>query len=186
MSKIFNDDWMRENGFLEDQPGLGTVRDILRAQDGRNIVTATPDSKVRDVIATLKKLGISQLPVVVRGKLTGIVAEVDVLRHLVTGQKTLDSTIGELVEGDYGTVTPDTKIELLQGVLNDAKVAIVANEKEEVVGIITKIDLIDFLARAAVPQSIPPSSAAPRRDAKKPVEKAPVRGSASGGTRRAR
>ncbi len=164
VSKIFNDDWMRENGFLDDQPGLGTVRDILRAQEGKNIITATPQSRVRDVIATLKKLGISQLPVVERGKLRGIVAEVDLLRHLVTGQKTLDSSIGELVEGDYATVTPDTKIELLQSVLADAKVAIVTDH-EQVAGIVTKIDLIDFLARppARSQPPAPPAPAEPRK-----------------------
>ena len=43
VSKIFNDDWMRENGFLEDAPGLGTVRDILAGRDKRPLVTATPE-----------------------------------------------------------------------------------------------------------------------------------------------
>ena len=90
------------------------------------------------------------------GKLKGIVAEVDLLRHLVTGLQTLDSSIGELVEGDYATVTPNTKIELLQSVLADAKVAIV-EEQEKVVGIVTKIDLIDFLARAAGHSAAPSS-----------------------------
>jgi cystathionine beta-synthase len=163
MSKIFNDDWMRENGFLEETPGIGTVRDLLAAKDGgkekRALVTASPSSKVREAINLLKSLGISQLPVVDNGKLKGIIAEVDLLRHLVTGQKTLDSPVGELVEGDYATVTPNTKIELLQSVLADAKVAIV-EEGEKVVGIVTKIDLIDFLARATttVPAhgSVPP------------------------------
>jgi cystathionine beta-synthase len=148
VSKIFNDEWMRENGFLEDQPGLGTVRDILAAKGQAHsaIVTATPTSKVREVIDTMKRLSISQLPVVERGKLRGIVAEVDLLRHLVTGMKTLNSAIGDLAEGDYATVTLDTKVELLQAALADAKVAIVT-DREEVRGIVTKIDLIDFLAR---------------------------------------
>ncbi|HKQ69577.1 MAG TPA: cystathionine beta-synthase [Polyangiaceae bacterium] len=145
LSKIFNDDWMRENGFLDEQPGLGTVRELLSAKAG-NIVTASPSDKVRDVIATLKSLGISQLPVLDNGKLRGIVAEVDLLRHLVSGAGTLDSPIAGLIESDYATVSPETKIELLQQVLSDAKLAIVT-EREGVVGIITKIDLIDFLAR---------------------------------------
>ena len=150
MSKIFNDEWMRENGFLEDAKGIGTVRDLLATKDrgGRQLVTATPQSRVRDVIDTLKSCGISQLPVVEGGKLKGIVGEVDLLRHLVNGHKTLDSAVGELVEGDYATVTPNTKLELLQGVLADAKVAIVEDD-DQVVGIVTKIDLIDFLARDA-------------------------------------
>jgi len=102
---------------------------------------------VREVIDLLKSLDISQIPVVDDGKLRGIIAEVDLLRHLVSGAKTLDSTVGELVEGDYATVTPATKIELLQGVLADAKVALVM-DADEVMGIVTKIDLIDFLAKA--------------------------------------
>jgi cystathionine beta-synthase len=166
VSKIFNDDWMRENGFLDDQPGLGTVGDILQAQHKGDIVTASPASKVREVIDTMKRLSISQLPVVERGKLRGIVAEVDLLRHLVSGMKTLDSPIGDLAEGDYATVTPDTKIELVQAALADAKVAIVT-EREAVKGIVTKIDLIDFLAKhgggsaaaASASRSSPPVAA---------------------------
>jgi cystathionine beta-synthase len=145
LSKIFNDDWMRENGFLEEQPGLGTVRDLLQSKAG-TIVSAKPSDKVRDVVATLKSLGISQLPVLENGKLRGIVAEVDLLRHLVSGAGTLDSPIAGLIESDYATVSPETKIELLQSVLSDAKLAIVT-ESEGVVGLITKIDLIDFLAK---------------------------------------
>jgi len=156
VSKIFNDDWMRENGFLDDQPGIGTVRDILNLTPKRKIVTASAKSTVRDVIGLLKSLDISQIPVVDDGKLRGIIAEVDLLRHLVSGAKTLDSTVGELIEGDYATVTPDTKIELLQGVLADAKAAIVM-DSDDVVGIVTRIDLIDFLAKVAgdTPKSVP-------------------------------
>jgi len=159
VSKIFNDDWMRENGFLDEQPGMGTVRDVLKVGNHGKVATASPTSRVRDVIATLKDLGISQLPVVDGGKLQGMVAEVDLLRHLVSGDHTLESPIAGLVESDYATVSPDTKVELLQGVLADARVAIVT-EREEVVGIVTKIDLIDFLAKraAAVVPVVPPAT----------------------------
>jgi cystathionine beta-synthase len=160
VSKIFNDDWMRENGFFDEAPGLGTVRDLLASRDAQKkdkIVTCRSTATLREVIDTMKSLSISQLPVVDDGKLRGIVGEVDLLRHLVSGVKTLESPIGSLAEGDYGTVTPDTKIELLQGVLADAKVAIVT-ERENVVAIVTKIDLIDYLAKQAPRQpSTPPS-----------------------------
>jgi cystathionine beta-synthase len=145
VSKIFNDDWMRENGFLEDQPGLGTVRDVLGTRYRKKIITVSPKSSVREAIDALKTQNISQLPLLDGGKLRGIVQEVDLLRHLVSGKKTLDSPVGDLAEGDYATVTPDTKIELLQNALADAKVAMVT-EEDELVGIIAKIDLIDYLA----------------------------------------
>ncbi len=156
VSKIFNDDWMRENGFLDAEPGLGTVRDLLGARYKKKIFTASPASTVREAIDALKTQNISQLPVVESGKLRGIVQEVDLLRHLVSGKKTLESPVGDLAEGDYATVTPETKIELLQNALSDAKVAMVM-EDEALVGIVTKIDVIDFLARVAQDRdSVPP------------------------------
>jgi cystathionine beta-synthase len=158
VSKIFNDDWMRENGFLEDTPGLGTVRDVLAGRDARPLVTAKPNASLRDVIAQMKASEISQLPVVEGGKLHGIVAEVDLLRAMVSGGKTLETPVSEVVEDDYATVTPNTKIELLQSVLADAKVAIV-EDAGDITGIVTKIDLIDFLAKAAVIKpSVPPAA----------------------------
>jgi cystathionine beta-synthase len=157
LSKIFNDEWMRENGFLENSPGLGTVRDLFAGRDKRPLVTATPNATLRDVIGELKARGISQLPVVEHGKLLGIVAEVDLLRVLVSGGKTLDAPIRDLVESDYASVTPNTKLELLQGVLAEARVAIV-EDGDDLVGIVTKIDVIDFLARRSQPGTRPPGA----------------------------
>ena len=107
------------------------MRDVLAGRGARPLVTARPDATLRDVIAQMKATEISQLPVVDGGKLRGIVAEVDLLRALVSGGKTLESPIAEVVEGDYATVTPNTKIELLQGVLADAKVAIVEDSRRD-------------------------------------------------------
>ncbi len=152
MSKIFNDDWMRENGFLDEEPGLGTVRDLLASKGSRNLVTVTPTTTVAQAIETLKKHGISQLPVCEEGRAVGLVAEIELLRHLVSGHKTLNSPVGELASSDYATVTPNTKIELLKSVLADAKVAMV-EEQDQLAGIVAKIDLIDFLAKLAPPMS---------------------------------
>lgn len=160
LSKIFNDDWMRENGFLDEAPGLGTVRDVLAGRDKRpTLVTAEPRATLREVIERLKTLGISQLPVVEGGRLRGIVAEVDLLRGLVSGAMTPETPIGDLVENDYATVTLNTKVELLQTILADNKVAIVEDD-DGVVGVVTKIDVIDFLASRSANSSIPPASSA--------------------------
>jgi cystathionine beta-synthase len=148
LSKIFNDDWMRENGFLAAEPSLGTVRELLGARAGKEVVTARVDDSVRHVIGTMKSHGISQLPVVEGGRLRGIISEVDVLRHLVSGEGHLDGTIAPIIESNYATVTPDTRVDLLQGMLSDAGVALVT-EGEQLVGIISKIDLIEFLAKRA-------------------------------------
>ncbi len=148
LSKVFNDDWMRENGFLGTE---GTVRELLDVKGSRPLVTARPDDSVRHVVQTMKQHGISQLPVVGDGDvLHGIVAEVDVLRHLVSGEGYLDGTIAHLIESDYASVTPDTRVDLLQGVLADAKIALVTEDRR-IVGVVSKIDLIDYLSRRGAP-----------------------------------
>jgi len=150
ISKIFNDDWMRENGFLdEDGPSLGTVRDLLGMRGGatQKVETASSNDTIVQVVGKLKEFGISQLPVLEDGRLKGLIHESDLLKALVSG-KTQDSTIGQMVESDYATVTQETKVELLKNVLNDAKVALVM-DGSDIVGVISKIDMIDFLSRRA-------------------------------------
>jgi cystathionine beta-synthase len=146
LSKIFDDKWMRENGFLDEPDVLGTVSQLLRSRKERPLVTAKLGARVRDVITLMRDNGISQLPVVrPNGRLAGIVAEVDLLNHLVKSEGGLDSAVDDLAESDYATVTPATRIHLLRNIFNDAKIVVV-EERDEIVGVITKIDLIEYLA----------------------------------------
>lgn len=146
LSTIFHDAWMREHGFLERQ-GIGVVADLLEGKSG-DVITAAPHDRVRDVISRMKQHGISQLPVVSGGKVVGAVAEVDLLRYLVSGEHSLDSAVGPLAESDYATVSPRTSIENLQSLLASTRMAVVTDDAG-VVGVVTKIDLIDYLAARA-------------------------------------
>jgi cystathionine beta-synthase len=154
LSKVFNDEWLRENGFLEGRPGLGVVGDLLGRRE-RILFTADAGDRVRDVIAAMKENGISQMPVMQAGELIGIVTEVALLRYLASGEYTLSTSVGPLAEGDYATVTPQTRIELLQNLLVDARMAIVLDGKK-LLAVITKIDLIEYLAKKHGSGSIPP------------------------------
>jgi len=146
LSKIFNDEWMREHGLLDDATGLGFVADLLRAKSRGSVIKAKFDERVKDVISTLKDNGISQIPVMKDGKLLGVVTEVALLRYLATGEYSLTSSVESLVESDYATVSPNTSIESVQSLLGQTRIAIVT-DRDEVVGVITKIDLIEYLAR---------------------------------------
>src|SRR5205823_1564909 len=143
LSKIFDDKWMRENGFLDEPDPLGTVAQLFRSKKQRPLVTAKKGEHVREVITLMRDNGISQMPVLdARGRLAGIVAEVDLLNYLVKGEGGLDSPIDDLIESDYATVTPATRVHLLRNIFNDAKIVVV-EEGDEIVGVITKIDLIE-------------------------------------------
>ena len=74
----------------------------------------------------MREHGISQMPVLERdgGRLAGLVTEVDLLNHLVKGEGGLDAPIDALIESDYATVTPATRIHLLRNIFNDAKMVV--------------------------------------------------------------
>ncbi len=144
LSKIFDDDWMRENGFLEDQWGDATIADVLEQKgDSGDVYTTTSSETVADVIERMKSHGISQLPVVDDGQVLGLVNESDVLDHLLGDGAHSDSIEG-LVETGFTIAEPGDKIGLIGDVFQDGRVLIVVDD-EELAGIITKIDFIDFV-----------------------------------------
>ena len=145
LSKIFNDEWMRSNGFLADDDTEGTVAHILKHKPHR-LITANLNTTVRDAITIMKEHGISQLPVLdENGRHRGIVAEIDLLNYLVKHEGALGESLTELIESDYATVTPHTRIQLVRTIFNEAKVVLVV-EADRLLGVLTKIDIIDYLA----------------------------------------
>jgi cystathionine beta-synthase len=136
---------MRSNGFLDEADTEGTVAHILKLRR-QELITGRASTSVRDAIGIMKQHGISQLPVLDdNGRHVGIVAEIDLLNWLVEHEGELDTHISELVESDYATVSPHTRIALLRNIFKDAKVVLVT-ERDQLMGVLTKIDLIDYLA----------------------------------------
>ena len=143
LSKVFSDDWMREHGFLEKEAGL--VADLLAAKDGA-VITAAPSDSVREVVARMKSYDISQLPVLDGGRLVGLVSEVALLTYLLESDHAPDDAIGPLIEPAPPVVTPDVPVAELAEMFATAN-AVVVISQGVVVGIVTKIDVIDHLAR---------------------------------------
>lgn len=145
LGKIFNDDWMRENGFLDPEQGLGTIRDLL-ANKSPLVFTCQRTDRVRDVIGLMKSHGISQVPVLEDHQLVGIVTESDLLDLLVKeGSEALEGGIDGAISKAYEVVDPDAPLGLFSDIFSRGQV-IVVWERGEVRGLITKIDVIDHLA----------------------------------------
>ncbi len=142
LSKVFSDDWMRENGFLES----GQVSNLLDNRK-RELVTASVEDTVGDVIGRMKTYNISQVPVVDGdGVLSGMVSEVDLLNYMLSGAGAMDHTIHEIVSNDVQTVHPNTSIDTLSEIACSGCAAVVVDDAGRPTGIITKIDMIDYLA----------------------------------------
>ncbi len=148
LSKVFDDDWMRENGFLEPSWANLRAADIQESKSDLTLITARPTDLITEVIALLKKNDVSQVPVVnEKGLLLGIVTEVDLLNHMLSldHKHTPDETIEQIIEPNVPVVRPGTPLESLMGIFANNSVALIG-ESDRLEGILTKIDLLDFLA----------------------------------------
>ena len=142
LSKIYNDKWMEENGFLETPVSLGTVREVL---DDRNPVTIASDTKVSEAIGLMKLHGISQMPVMDGDRIQGVIHERTLLERALAGGGA-GSRIGDLADNNYCTVDPDTEVAVVTDLLRKVRVALVVDDNN-LSGVITRIDIIDHIAR---------------------------------------
>jgi cystathionine beta-synthase len=145
LSKLYNDDWMREAGFLESRVALGSVKDVLvRRYERGEVITCGQFDTVRDVITKMKAHGISQLPVMEGDKLLGLIEESDLVVPLMQGRVKASDTIERLVVTRLHTVDPDAPADALVPLFDRGEVAIVGRD-DQFYGLITKIDFIAYL-----------------------------------------
>lgn len=145
LSKVFDDEWMRENGFLQDDPFAGTVGDLLAHRAQGAVYTATPKESVREVIERMKKHGISQVPVLEGSRVAGVVNERQLMGHLLNG-KDADASIESAIETSFAIVEMQNKVGLLSEFFAKDLTVLVMQDGR-LAGVITKIDFIDFVSR---------------------------------------
>jgi cystathionine beta-synthase len=147
ISKFYSDEWMRDNGFLEEK-GPGCVGDLLNARP-RELIVARKGEKISQVIEDMKRHGISQMPVLEKdGTAAGMIHEYDLLNGLIGGAHKMGDSIDRLIAPLQGVVTPETNINKLREVFAQDNVAVV-REGQKVTAVVTKIDVIEFLAARA-------------------------------------
>ncbi len=148
LSKFYDDNWMRENGFLPDDRSLVTVGDVLKRKLGQELIKVTNTARMTDVVQLMKSYDVSQIPVVDGdGRLVGIVTEVDLLDHLIHAEHVHDpeETITPMINPNVVSVAPSDSLETVLGAFERGRVITVI-ENDQPVGILTKIDVIDYLA----------------------------------------
>jgi cystathionine beta-synthase len=148
LTKFFDDNWMRENGFLNTDWSQGTVGDFIQASPLRPVVTATSEETLGAVIKRMKQHDFSQLPVVdSEGALQGMVSESDILSYMLDNpHSAIDTTTIAPLVREAATVDESTPLNTLSDILQKAKAAVLVDERHHVHGVITMMDVIDFLA----------------------------------------
>lgn len=146
ITKFLADSWMRDYGFMEQGPDLGLVEEIVAALK-QTPITARPSDPVRVAVEQIKQHKISQLPIVeANGKPVSIIHEVDILRALHGSEVTLDTPLKEIAQPIGGLIYPKARIEELFRIFETDRVAVIV-DGSKLVGVISKIDLIDFLSK---------------------------------------
>jgi cystathionine beta-synthase len=147
ITKHLSDAWMRDHGMLSTVDEMGFVEDLLVARGKREIFTIPGHESVGLAITQLRDRGVSQLPVLdEQGKPTAIVHELDVLRALQDGSVNTDTPVNVIAQEISGVTTPRARIEELFKIFDADQVAMIM-DGDTLVGIVSKIDVIDFISR---------------------------------------
>ncbi len=152
LSKIFNDEWMQSYGFLHAE-GERTVGDVLRAKSGAlpALVHTHPTETLRDAIDILREYGVSQMPVVkaeppvVSGEVAGSVSERDLLEALFTGRAHLADPVERHMAPGLPLVGSGEPVATARHELESSDAVLVVEDGKPV-GVLTRADLLSFLA----------------------------------------
>ena len=146
LSKMYNDYWMLDNGFLEREQH-GDLRDlILRPFAARDTVVVAPTDLLITAWQRMKLYDVSQLPVMDGDALVGIVDESDVLLHVYGDEARFRDPVSTAMVSKLDRLEVKSPIEALLPVFDRGHVAIVM-DGNRFLGLITRIDLLNYLRR---------------------------------------
>jgi cystathionine beta-synthase len=124
--------------------GEARVGDVLAAKRRHLVVAAAPTDRVREIIERLKIHDISQMPVISDGKLIGLITESTLLTHLAAPGHSVEDTIAPMINRQVAAVSPDLPAGSLLDLFGGSQAVIVV-DGDRVTGILTKLDLIEYL-----------------------------------------
>ena len=146
LSKMYNDYWMLDNGFLDRTPH-GDLRDlILRPFAQRDTVVVGPNDLLVTAWQRMKLYDVSQLPVMDGDRIVGIVDESDMLLHVYGDEARFRDPVSAAMVGKRDQVNVRAPMESLLPVFDRGHVAIVM-DGQRFLGLITRIDLLNYLRR---------------------------------------
>ncbi|MBB3700630.1 pyridoxal-phosphate dependent enzyme [Flammeovirga yaeyamensis] len=143
-SKLFNDHWMKEKGFIEKEV-YGDLRDLISNHyDKGEVVTASIEDTLLDAYKKMKMYDISQLPIMDGDEILGIIDESDILFTVYEDESAFDRFAAECMTSNLVVIQASDSIDRLMEIFRDGMVAILMNE-DQFVGLITKIDVLNHL-----------------------------------------
>jgi cystathionine beta-synthase len=152
LSKIFDEEWMRSNGFLEQFP-THSVGEVVLQRHLPPFIGVQARDTVRAAIDTMQRYGISQLPVI-EGRnddgnapqMVGSIQERTLLDRIYRDPTLVDSSVGAAMDPPFPTIPRNADVDDAFDLLLGGATALVITEREQPVGMLTKLDLLEFVA----------------------------------------
>jgi cystathionine beta-synthase len=143
VGKVFNDDWMRDHGFLDHDV---TLQEVVNRKGIREVVCADPGQTVAEVLEHMKAAEISQMPVGANGTMAGSVTESTILHHLLADPSVRDKPVGEIMDPPFPKVAIHAPVREFGDLLRKPNAALLTEDAAGVLHIVTKFDLVQVLS----------------------------------------
>jgi len=143
VGKMFNDDWMRERGFLDIEHK--TANDLIANHVDKGLVQCASEELVSHAISKMKDYSISQIPITRDGGFVGHVDDTKLFQQLLDNPELLDTPLESVMQKALPVVKEDTKIDDIKGLINQDTPAVLVELKNGKFNIITRYDMINAL-----------------------------------------
>ena len=142
LGKVYNDDWMKDHGFLEDRK-FATAKDIIMSKNGSSdLVTIEKSMKVGEAIKLMNQKGIDQAPVVDGNEFVGSVSDSLLLKSLVENPELKGKPVAEIMEAPFQFISSLEPIDVMSSMLSKEKKALMIRDENNNPHIITQSDLL--------------------------------------------
>ncbi len=143
MAKMYNEDWLRERGFLKDEKM--TAKDIISKKERQEIITIDCEKTVLEAINMIKSLNISQIPVTQKGMVIGKITESDILDALLENPALKSHPIQSITTAPFPFVDINTSIDRISAMINKDNIAVLVEDQGNI-EIITQYDIINAIS----------------------------------------
>jgi cystathionine beta-synthase len=146
LSKIYDDEWMRENGFLERSKHT-TARDLIdkKSSDAPELITVEPGTSIRIALSTITAHDIGQLPVVSDGSCVGSVTETSLMSQVLVDTALLDRPVDSVMAPPFPVIADHVDSEEVRTLLTRGNAACLVSTNGQLVGIVTRYDVVRAL-----------------------------------------
>ncbi|MEX0883881.1 MAG: cystathionine beta-synthase [Cyclobacteriaceae bacterium] len=146
LGKVYNDDWMRNHGFLENKT-FGTARDIIAGRGPLyHLVVVEKTDKIKDAIALMNEKSVSQIPVMENGSVVGSITDNKLLLKIIENPELKNDLVEKVMENSMKFVAMDSTLDVLSSMVEREKAVLVRDQNHHI-HIITKHDILEAITK---------------------------------------